>query len=434
MSILLNIIFWVTLTFIGTLLVMPLTNYLTKLERIGLGLLIGAGFHATLYFLALKFSNSVFPSYYLFPIELTITFVVSRLPGTATNKVSFHLKSENMIISLIGVIIGIMILSYTLVQATFWPVYEPDAIHLYDYRAKRLLLNDKSVLFSSLPYEHNSQYPPFTSLFHLFLYQNGLLNPKVMYPILYITWYICILGYLLRKTRSPILSIWGANIIIASPNIWWQSFQAMTNVPYMIYLSLGGIYLSELNSKNIAIASISGLLTAIAIFIRLEPIWISGLLFLTFISIKYKNPTPLIIWITIVISSTIPWRHLGPKNDTVIQQISGEVRQILSQNPTKQPITGLLLSLEFLIRYYLSIIIIYFIGILVSLIRTKSITQLQLYGVCLIATIMLGIFNIYYRYPQWYEFTDSIRRMMIVIVPIIWVGFIQESSKVIDQL
>lgn len=434
MIIMLNIFFWVILTLFGTLLVLPLTNHLTKLERVGLGLLIGAGIHSILYFITLKFSDSVFPSYYLFPIELTISFILSRLPATVSSKPVFHLKKENMLISLLGVIVGIMILGYTSLQSIFWPVYEPDAVHLYDYRAQRLLLNDKTVLFGSLPYEHNSQYPPFTSLFHLFSYQNGLSNPKVLYPIIYITWYICLLGYLLRMTRSPILSIWGANIIIASPNIWWQSFQAMTNVPYMVYLSMGGLYLSELSNKNTTSANISGLLTAIAIFIRLEPIWFAGILYLAFITIKYKNPSPLLIWFAIIICSSIPWRHYGPQNDTVIQQIYGEVHQTLSQNSRKLPITGLLISGGFFIKHYFSIIIIYFIGMLLSLIRKKTISQLQLYGACLIITVMLGIINIYYRYPRWYEFTDSIRRMMIVIVPIIWVGFIQESSKVTNQL
>jgi len=339
-----------------------------------------------------------------------------------------------MIITVLGAIVGAMILGYTFLQATFWPVYEPDAIHLYDYRAQRLLLNDKTVLFNSLPYEHNSQYPPFTSLFHLFSYQNGLTNPKVLYPILDITWYVCVVEYLLRTTKSPILSIWGANIIISSPNIWWQSFQAMTNVPYMIYLSLRGIYLSEVSNNSKAIIYISGILTAIAIFIRLEPLWLSGIIFLVFDSIITKTPKKLITWLSIIIIFTIPWRNLGPQNDTIIQQISGEIRQIIIPKQLHSPIDGILLSVNFLLKYYLQATIILLASITIRIKQKISITPLQIYALSIITTLLLGIVNIYLRYPHWYEYTDSIRRMMIVIVPAIWISFIQESSKVIDQL
>lgn len=433
MIIMLNIFFWVILTLFGTLLVLPLTNHLTELERVGLGLLIGAGIHSILYFITLKFSDSVFPSYYLFPIELTISFILSRLPATVSSKPVFHLKKENMLISLLGVIVGIMILGYTSLQSIFWPVYEPDAIHLYDYRAQRLLLNDKTVLFDSLPYEHNNQYPPFTSLFHLFSYQNGLTNPKVLYPTIYITWYICLLGYLLRTTRSPILSIWGANIIIASPNIWWQSFQAMTNVPYMIYLSLGGIYLVEGNNRSMKII-LPALLTAIATSIRLEPLWVSGLLLLIVSTIKNKNIFPLVTWSIIFYILSIPWRHFGPQNDTLSQQVVGEIRQLTATTTIKQLSQSIPIAISFFTNYYLPTSILFIVGTISSVMRHKSISDMQIYGFFTISTLLLGIINVYCRDPHWYEYTDSIRRMMIIMIPIILIGFIQESSKVTDQL
>lgn len=414
------IIFWLATACFGYYVVGRISSRLSRLEQIALGILVGFGLHTILYYFILVVYKSAIHSGIVSLVEMGIVGIGTYLGVNHPKNVARKMLSKIpkvTVYTVLGVITGISILTYTWIQATYWPVYEPDAIHLYDYRAQRLLKNDANVLFEAIPYEQNGQYPPFTSLLHLFQYQYGAENPKSIYALLFSAWYLCIVSVLKRATKSLSLSIWAANIIIGYPGIWWQSFQAMTNVVYCIYICLAIFYLNEDDDKSPRFPWLSSICTAISMFTRTEPFWLIPLVIVT---IKYVQNKKLLSWLTwssIPLSVFALWSKTGHRYQQETYQIISTITSFMS--PTRENTYGYALqyAIENMTKYVGILIFIFIMMIVISLVRREFRTHWVYGAVIAVVTYTLGIANYILRDPYTSQYNDSFRRMSIIMIP-----------------
>jgi hypothetical protein len=204
------------------------------------------------------------------------------------------LKSLNKPEKLVLTIIGILIFG-SLFQNLFWPVTDWDALALYDFRARIVTETGSFELGKELGYFF--QYPPYTSLLHTSVYVLGFEQAKLWYTILYGS-FIAVFYALLRKRTSRIISLSGALLLAANPHMVEHSVMAYTNLAYILYFSLGIIYLWDwLSESRNSSLMLGGILVGGSTWVRMsEPFWIVGIALIIFgVLIKKKTSKTLFL-------------------------------------------------------------------------------------------------------------------------------------------
>jgi len=278
--------------FSGWFLVNAVNNKLSLFEKVGLSFFFGLAVHVfTVYILVLRLKYYDISQFVLLIIELFLFFLVYWIVNHKKNKKFIFLefkknKSEKKKMnagSIVLVFISVLVLLYTFVQCIYWPPTTPDALDLYDFRPKLFLEGKKDIFFSTDPrLKYQNQYPPFTSIMHLVVYETGYDNPKVMYSLAYIFFYILLIGTLRKETKSDFLSLLFSFLLIFAPGIWWNSFLSVTNLILMEYLGIATFYLLSETAKENSDFAVGIFALTVVPFIRMEPFWIIPL-FLFFI-------------------------------------------------------------------------------------------------------------------------------------------------------
>lgn len=140
----------------------------------------------------------------------------------------------------LGVVILAVIVGFVFIQDLFWPVTDWDALALYDFRAKVMVITGSLAQGKELGYFF--QYPLFTSALHAATYLSGLGVAKIWYALLYQA-SLAVFYALLRRRSSAVVSMWGTVFLATSPLLFQHSFMAYTNLSYTMLGSLGFMYL-----------------------------------------------------------------------------------------------------------------------------------------------------------------------------------------------
>jgi hypothetical protein len=421
----LTIIYIILVCLVGWLSVSLSSKDLSREEHLGLAFIVGSGIHSLIYFITSVLTDLINPNnIFTLGIELTILIVLTRL--FRINYKHWHnIKIRKNRGDIIVLILGISIIIFTIIQTLYWPIYEPDAIHLYDFRALRLLEGDKSKLLASTSINHNELYPPFTSLMHLFFYQTGISNPKIFYGIIFASFFLTLIGYVLRLTNSRTKAYLTAALTIFTPSVLWNSFLALPNVSYMIFFSLSILYFHDYNLQKKAIPRmiiLPAILIGLTTWTRSEPFWVIPSLILLSTFALRKNFKAIIIAILIFLSISSVWPN-SVKTETVTSQITDHISYatILVKNTYSFNEAA-----KFMIKPLVDcwgLVLPLFIGVFIfGLIKKKAPSLLEITASCISISIIIGFLVFSYLYSQWTDLGSSLYRLAIMVIPLYWVA------------
>lgn len=431
-----EIIYLILIFLTGWLTVNLLIKKLTWQEHLGLSFLLGFGIHSVLYFIFVLRMGLPIQNNLIFLIcEAILLLLFSHIFKKKTKHVNF--PKEQGKIKYLKIFLNLtsgFILLYTFLQCIYWPVYQPDAIYLYDFRAQRLLAGDIYTFFHGTNFYYNHLYPPFTSLMHFFLYQVGAVNPKIFYALIFIALYFVIVGYVKRITSSNVLGLLAGALTILTPSMWWNSILALGNIIFTVYISLAVLYLfdpldKESNSGNVLLGA---LLLGLSVWTRIEPFWMVPaflVLIKNLFRLKIKN---LLIFFAIVLPMSYLWPSsvITPPSlsaTTPVSAINTEIYRVKTITNT---------NIIESVRYFLDplyeswgLVLPLFLIVFVSemVFFRKSFPWVQVSAIALTLTIIYGIVSFSTAFEGWMGLDNSVYRMATITIPLYWVSIVKSE-------
>jgi 4-amino-4-deoxy-L-arabinose transferase-like glycosyltransferase len=160
-----------------------------------------------------------------------------------------------------------------------------DAIALYDYRAKNMVLLGKIVGSFSVS---SDTYPLLTSLSHGVIYLFGGTNPQYLY-FLFLLSLSVIFYFFLRRFLSRKYCLVSLLFLISIPLLIQQAQVTLADLPQSAYLVPAFLYLilGLIGGKKSQIL-LSGMLFSLGAWVRNEPFWMVGFVVLFVFSFKRK--------------------------------------------------------------------------------------------------------------------------------------------------
>lgn len=431
-------IFYLFLIFLtGWLTINLLIKKITWEEHIGLSFLIGFGIHSVLYFVfVLRMGLPVFNNLVFLILETTIFWLLCLVFKKNSTHLDFPKEQGKLkYLKIFLVLISSFILIYTFLQCIYWPVYEPDALYLYDFRARLLLAGDISRFFGGMSFYYNSIYPPFTSLMHFFLYQVSAANPKIFYALIFIALYLVIVGYVKRITKSNALGLLAGTLIILTPSIWWNSILGLANMAFTAYLSLAVLYLFDTSDKNSDLGRVllGAMLLGFSVWTRIEPFWmVPALLVLIKYLLKWKIRN-LLLFFAVVLSLSYLWPSSIMSTPTVpvttpVSAVGVElyrVKQITNTNivgSVKYFSGPLYESWGLVLPLFLTVFI------LEILFFRGSFPWVQVAAIALTSAVIYGIISFSTSFGGWMGLDNSVYRMAIITIPLYWVVIVTSKT------
>lgn len=432
-------IFYFALVFLlGWLLLNLIGSKLSLEESVGLSPLLGLGFHSFFYYLAFLFivKNPV-NNLFVLVGEVSILIILSlffrkKIPSTSNcNKVDKKKKLLNILL----IIPSFFALGYTFLECVYWPVYQPDALSLYDFRAQRLLQGDLATFFNGTSFYQNNIYPPFTSLMHFFLYQIGETNPRIIYAVLFICFYLVIVGYVKRSTSSSTKGLLAGASVVLTPSIWWNSILALTNIPFMIFISTSVLYMFDFSGKKglgLETTMLGAILLGLSTWTRIELFWLVPALVFFIWRLQKKQFLLIVVFLAIVLPLSYIWPLTLPREKyTYIPTPSKEVLVEFSAAKNVS-INGITEKLRYfsnpLYQSWNLILPLFLLVVILEVILLKRRpNKIELVTLLLCAAIVIGMVNFSNRFKQWRELSSSVYRMSIIVIPLFWINIVSSS-------
>ncbi len=422
---------YVPLVFLFGWLLMSIFDFRVSIpEKVGLSLLLGFGIHSiTYYLLALLFGNVELNNTILLWLELLLAYFAARIirKGKLLPELKIDLKGLSRLHKIL-LLLSVLILGYTTIQSIYWPPFQPDAIYLFDFRAKQLLSGNLKLFLEGTYFYHNGFYPPFTSLIHFFFYQVGFSNPKLFYPLMLFAFYLALFGYVKRVYKSTTLGLLVASLTLFTPSILWNSFFALPNVVFMIFLTLSILYLFEKPGKETTLFKnvlLPSLLLGLSAWTRIEPFWMVPVFLFSIKSVLGKNLKHLIIFIAIFYLLANLWPStVTSYSEGILEQIFKEAiwairaGSLLIEEVVQYFLVHIWKSWGFLFPLFISVVTFKI------LIIRKSPSLLEIATFLLASSIIFGLINTAGRFENWRELGRSVFRMAIVVIPLFWVTII----------
>lgn len=437
-----QIIFLLLLFYFGWNLTKIFIIRLHYAEHLGLAILLGMGIYTLVYYYIILYLR-ILPLNSHLIILLTLTFLASTITRIFGLKIKYSAHSRVKLSKLesFALLISVLIFSYIALQNWYWPPYTPDSIHLYEFRAQRLLVNDIDGFFHGAHYINSNNYPPFTSLLHYFFYIYGYVNPTNGYTLLLAAFLVTIYGYIHRLTSSRTKGILVVTLILLTPSIWWNALLALTNIPLMEYFSLAILYLCDslYTNKLRSPWIVAGILLGTASFIRQEAFWIPIVLASLLIALKRRTIIQFLSFISIffVISAiwplSISWispvQHLQIETNTVIR-----IMNDISANNNLAYFGALYTALQGLWKSWGLIVIMFYLMMIAQILWFKihSVSLVQIFGIYMSISLIVGFIIFARRFVGWASLEDAVLRMGVIIIPIFWVGV--SSSPILNLL
>lgn len=258
----------------GYTITLLLAPHSKPFERVGLAYGLGLGWLTFIMFLLSWARVSLGVSTVAAAIALPAVFLLlykrRALPLTIPSHLKVALTVFKRARSLrvgqtILVLALLLFITSSAVVATYWPVYSWDALSLFDFRG-RVLFPELGV--RGLKEAYYAHYPFLTSLGHTWLYRMGAANPKLMYPLFYLSLLLGFCGCLKRECPS-LLSLAWSTVLVCTPIVYRQSTIAYTNLPFTFYYGLGTIYLCQwFSSRKRDSLVLSAVLLALSLWTR----------------------------------------------------------------------------------------------------------------------------------------------------------------------
>lgn len=314
----------------------------------------------------------------------------------------------------------LLFFTYTLLKNAYWPISDWDALAMYDFRAKVLLVNSNLVQ-AALTNGYFIGYPLLTSLGHLFVYQIGLNNPKFIYSLFYLS-FVCIFYYSLKRNISENKAMFYSLLLSMIPEIFSHATMAYTNLPYTIYLCSGVFYLYEwIRSKKLSWLLISAVMVSLSIWVRFsEPFWFVPVLVVITVSFKQRKWLSIIYYLFFILISWGFWNYFTVFMNTMIQpSLNASIPSVVSVGKMTI-LTRTLMVSDFLYKYVFSTWGLVFLLYILATFRafTDKYKYILYINLLFFVILFVGTFSFANAYPRWQDIPDSARRMSIFFLPL----------------
>lgn len=410
-----------------------------QVEKFGLAWLFGMQFICIEVFLLLDRTNFLVTQgnlLRLIIVNILVSVIISKIFLGTIPAISFLeikaalLRFKNKLgrsrISQVMVLIISLLVGASLISNIYWPIYDWDALALYDFRAKVILATGDIEQGKELGYFYH--YPMFTSFLHSFSYVFNFEHAKLWYTIMYVSIILVFYG-VLRKNLSFDKSLIGATFITLSPLLFGHSLMAYTNLAYTIYCSLGFIYLTLwITSKNNSHLLLGSILIALSTLVRTtEPFWITSTLIILIGVIRNRNRSTLIlgvISILLIMYLKEPWLlYVAKQTQAAVTSPVRTLSHITFDTSVGEFTRRIGIVTAFFFnsviqpqRYY--ILAVVFGCLVIAKEKSKILLWEYLPYLAIFATILGGTFLFSYLFSEWESIPDSASRMAMILIPL----------------
>lgn len=412
-------------------------------EGLGVSFLIFNGFISFLLFIIGWMGVPITKNTFVF---ITSFFLLASISGLYLKHESFktailqfgniwqEMKKNTLLEKILAIILVLLVILILLIN-NYWPFWLWDVLTLYEFRAD--LIFKTGSLSSFLEFgPYYLTHPLFTTMTHVWLYLTGFQNVKFIYALYYAIFGVLFYN-LLRKNISRKLSLFFTFLMLITGDLISAVDASYSNLPYMIFFTLGALYLYNYFKKiRTEYLIISSLFLAFSVWSRaLEPYWvvclISLLFFLYSSHSKVKNRT-LAIFLLPIMAVYVSWnvfsRTAGGGN---LDINTGYVTSQVAFSGLSKIFAVAAECVSFVYQNFISPNLVLFLSFVFSLIiSTKK--RFSFYGLWYMIGLILisyaGSFVYYFMVGEtnWTQLGDSLFRMSMVTPPLL-LYFIAEN-------
>ncbi|MBA7662479.1 hypothetical protein ES703_70508 [subsurface metagenome] len=277
-----GLLFPILFGFIISLLIVsdiPIFERISIAYGLGFGLLTLAMFFLDVAGIKFSLINTVILISALMILSLTYLLLRHKISYPSLRKLNVFKKIKQTISSLSifeGIIIGLLIffLLSNIAISVYWPVWEADAMGMFDFRARVFAetesISEAARTITVISPGYFLAYPPLASLASTWLYLCGWATPKVFYPLLLISLAI-ICYYSLRDYSLRYHALLFTLIIVIHPAIYFHATASYINFPFAFYFAVGIMYLYRwMSTQKRGFLSLAGIFFALFAWTRRE--------------------------------------------------------------------------------------------------------------------------------------------------------------------
>jgi len=425
-----SILFILLITFCFGL---PLTFLIVRKHnlfgRIGLSFLLGIGFFTLIMYLTsligIRFSLAEIAST-LFLLSLPLLYfeknkIKSFVVEIRKSFVKFKPDFVEKVILALLLFFVVSVFANTL----YWPVYIWDSLTLYDFRAR---LFAQTGTIRSITGDgfggYYLGYPLLTSLAHTIVYLAGGNNPQFIYSLFYISLVLVFYGQL-REFVSRKASLLFTLILVSIPQIFEQSVVSYTNLPYMVYLSLGAIYFYIWNKKKAnGFLPLAAMMVGFSTWTRSsEPFWMVILGVVVIMALVKKRYTDILVFPLFFFPIQLAWK-ITSKSLLVAQAVGGGTVGYFTFLNKILDFPRWVVVTDFLYKYVITrwgIVFTVFVACFANAVITRRIKEsflIYFINFVLLLALFVGTFVFSFTFPEWQEIPDSASRMAMIFYPL----------------
>ena len=392
----------------------------SRIERLGLAFLIGAGMTTFLWFIG-NLLGLPFNLYTLLLIEAGEILI--GYYATSKNRMSlkkahpFKPARSELIVTLI--IIAILLIAFLI--GSHNPLMAWDSIALYDFRAHTIAINHslKDLTDSS----YYVSYPLMISLMHSIVYMLGGVSAQGLHAITLMALTSVIYGRM-REWTNHSLALTACLLVVTQHQIFYHATFAYTNLPYTAYLVSGLIYAISARAGKLGFLPLAGLVLGFSTWMRAsETFWVVGILLLLAQGLILKKKLLSVLAVAILLLIRFTWSiYLN----AVLVSIHYTYEQTFRAFGFHS-ILEIIANRQALYTYIKNNVFvpyqgIWFLSVPVTLIAIvkKDHKLILLTSAILLSAVMVvvGIMVFSTYYTTWSEIGDSARRMVMFVEPL----------------
>lgn len=426
----------ILVTILGRNIIVHIYRDVSVSEIVALGYIVGLGVFTLVLFilniLGLKYS---FIDSNLILALLTITsYYVSRNKKFIIEQIKVN-KPALMSIFIYTIIFIIPIIIY----GFYWPVKDWDSLALYDYRAISFI--HTGYMTEALRSNYDFGYPLFTSISNTWVYSLGSQSPTIIYSLFYISLLVIFFSVLSRATNYSYAVFWTISLGLVN-TLFEQAHMTYSNLPYITYLSLGILYISEGIRKSRDRINIGVLLIGLSTWVRGEPFWIIPLVAIFIFShLNIFDYYYVLAYTFVVKLIQYPWNLYKIKHFPVTDGASpGYLSDILLLTKNIHIPRALEVSTYIWTNVIYPQLLIYVGGglsvISIFLIAKKKSLHLRFASFIILSSLLLiyvGTYVFSIRYETWDQIGNSAQRMSIFIIPLLFYMIANIYYQILSQ-
>lgn len=419
----------VLFTLIGTGVLSVLALKKSLPELFALGFLVGFLF-CTLNLFILIFLHIPMTIFTVIPLITTEVLVSLFLIISRQKDLRWKFRIRELNYALWGIILIVLL---SVVVNTARPIFQWDAITLYEFRARIFasgkLLTNSMILNNILDFQYFYGYPPLLSIAHAFEYIAVRGNALYLYNAFYASILIVFYSSLRRFRISKEVAAGTTLTLAITPFIFEYATSAYTNLPYMVYLFVSILTAIEFvrfrSTKDIVLVYIAALGS---ICIRqTEPFFILPFIIMI-VGFSVKNKMPyLLLFIGLILSLFVVrwgWGHYFTWDFRSLTPLEQSKLLVTSAKtvPEDLPPPSLSAVIEFLVSALHQYYLYFFVLIATIIIKFRTIFIFKYHILALfvsIALLIAGTFYLALHFSAWNGIPDSVSRMMMFLVPLI---------------